>query len=291
MIFGAIEAGGTKFVCAVSDENLNIIERVSIPTTKPEETMKEVYAFFDRYEVDSIGIGSFGPIDVHPKSATYGSITSTPKLAWAHYPFLDEMKKRYDIAYAFTTDVNAAAYGEIKKGVAFGSNSCIYITVGTGIGAGIVIDSKIIHGFGHPEAGHISVQHHPNDQFDGLCPYHTSCLEGLASGPAIEKRWGKKAQELEKTHQAWEIEAYYLAQALVDYTLVVSPDKIVFGGGVMKQSQLYPLIFAEFKKLMNEYVATPLLEDYIVPCGLGDDAGITGCLLLAMDALETAIKK
>lgn len=291
MIFGAIEAGGTKFVCAVSDENLNIIERVSIPTTKPEETMKEVYAFFDRYEVDSIGIGSFGPIDVNPKSATYGSITSTPKLAWAHYPFLDEMKKRYDIAYAFTTDVNAAAYGEIKKGVAFGSNSCIYITVGTGIGAGIVIDSKIIHGFGHPEAGHISVQHHPNDQFDGLCPYHTSCLEGLASGPAIEKRWGKKAQELEKTHQAWEIEAYYLAQALVDYTLVVSPDKIVFGGGVMKQSQLYPLIFAEFKKLMNEYVATPLLEDYIVPCGLGDDAGITGCLLLAMDALETAIKK
>ncbi|MGO2084184.1 ROK family protein [Vagococcus sp.] len=291
MIFGAIEAGGTKFVCAVSDENLNIIERVSIATTKPEETMKEVYAFFDRYEVDSIGIGSFGPIDVNPKSATYGSITSTPKLAWAHYPFLDEMKKRYDIAYAFTTDVNAAAYGEIKKGVAFGSNSCIYITVGTGIGAGIVIDSKIIHGFGHPEAGHISVQHHPNDQFDGLCPYHTSCLEGLASGPAIEKRWGKKAQELEKTHQAWEIEAYYLAQALVDYTLVVSPDKIVFGGGVMKQSQLYPLIFAEFKKLMNEYVATPLLEDYIVPCGLGDDAGITGCLLLAMDALETAIKK
>lgn len=284
MIFGAIEAGGTKFVCAVSDEDLNIIERVSIPTTTPEETMTDVFAFFDKYEVDAIGIGSFGPIDVNQSSETYGSITMTPKVAWQHYPFLNEMKKRYNVPYGWTTDVNAAAYGEVKKGAAKGKDSCIYITVGTGIGAGIVIDGKVIHGFGHPEAGHVRVRRHAEDTYEGTCPFHKDCLEGVAAGPAIGNRFGEKAQNLPADHQAWEIEAYYLAQALVDYTLVVSPEKIVFGGGVMKQMQLFPLIYKEFAELMNGYVATPPLEEYIVPCALGDNAGITGCLLLAMDA-------
>lgn len=289
MILGAIEAGGTKFVCAVSDESLNIKKRISIPTTTPEETMSEVFAFFDENQVDAIGIGSFGPIDVNPSSETYGSVTSTPKLAWQNYPFLNEMKARYDIPFAWTTDVNAAAYGEVKAGAAKGKNSCIYITVGTGIGAGVVIDGKVIHGYGHPEAGHVSVRRHKDDTFEGFCPFHGDCLEGLAAGPAIGKRFDIPAQDLAPDHQAWEIEAYYLAQALVDYTLVVSPEKIVFGGGVMKQSQLFPLIYKEFKQLMNGYVATPKLEEYIVPCALGDNAGITGCLLLAKDALETQV--
>ncbi|MFC6346209.1 ROK family protein [Vagococcus carniphilus] len=285
MILGAIEAGGTKFVCAISDEALKIKERISIPTTTPEETLAAVFNFFDTYQVDAIGIGSFGPIDVNPLSSTYGYITSTPKPGWKNFPFLEKMKERYDIPFAWTTDVNAAAYGEIKKGAAVGKNSCIYITVGTGIGAGIVVDSKVIHGFGHPEAGHILVKRDERDSYEGTCPYHKDCLEGVAAGPAIGNRFGIKAQELPKDHVAWEIEAYYLAQALVNYTLVLSPEKIIFGGGVMKQTQLFPLIYKEFTKLMNGYVSTPELEEYIVPCALGDNAGITGCLLLAKESL------
>ncbi|MFW7431714.1 ROK family protein [Vagococcus carniphilus] len=287
MILGAIEAGGTKFVCAISDEALKIKERISIPTTTPEETLTAVFNFFDTYQVDAIGIGSFGPIDVNPLSSTYGYITSTPKPGWKNFPFLEKMKERYDIPFAWTTDVNAAAYGEIKKGAAVGKNSCIYITVGTGIGAGIVVDSKVIHGFGHPEAGHILVKRDERDSYEGTCPYHKDCLEGVAAGPAIGNRFGIKAQELPKEHVAWEIEAYYLAQALVNYTLVLSPEKIIFGGGVMKQTQLFALIYKEFTKLMNGYVSTPELEEYIVPCALGDNAGITGCLLLAQDVLQT----
>lgn len=285
MIFGAIEAGGTKFVCAVSDENLSLIERISIPTTTPDETMKAVIQFFEGYpEIKAIGIGSFGPIDINPKSDTYGSITSTPKLAWANYAFLDVMKQHFDIPYAWTTDVNAAAFGEIKKGAAAGSSSCVYITVGTGIGAGIIIQDSIIQGYSHPEAGHIGVKRHPSDHFKGNCPYHADCLEGMASGPAIEKRFGLSASNLDSTHEAWEIEADYLAQALVAMTLIVSPEKIILGGGVMKQTQLFPLIRARFKTLLNDYVVTPNLEDYILPCALGDNAGLTGCLLLAIDA-------
>ena len=287
MILGAIEAGGTKFVCAISDEALKIKERISIPTTTPEETLTAVFNFFDTYQVDAIGIGSFGPIDVNPLSSTYGYITSTPKPGWKNFPFLEKMKERYDIPFAWTTDVNAAAYGEIKKGAAIGKNSCIYITVGTGIGAGIVVDSKVIHGFGHPEAGHILVKRDERDSYEGTCPYHKDCIEGVAAGPAIGNRFGIKAQELPKEHVAWEIEAYYLAQALVNYTLVLSPEKIIFGGGVMKQTQLFPLIYKEFTKLMNGYVSTPELEEYIVPCALGDNAGITGCLLLAQDAINS----
>ncbi len=286
MIIGAIEAGGTKFVCAVSDETFEIKERISIPTTTPGETMEAVFAFFDDYKLDAMGIGSFGPIDVNPLSETYGYITTTPKEGWSNYPFLDVMKKRYDIPFSFTTDVNAAAYGEIKKGAAQGKKSCIYITVGTGIGAGIVVNNQVIHGFGHPEAGHILVRRHSKDTFEGTCPYHSDCLEGMAAGPAIGQRFNQVAQSLPEDHLAWELEAYYLAQALVSYTLIMSPEKIIFGGGVMKQRQLYPLIYKEFEKLINNYVPTPDLKDYIVPCGLGDNAGIIGCLLLAQDLLK-----
>lgn len=287
MILGGIEAGGTKFICAISDENMEIKERISIPTTTPEETMLNVFEFFDKYDVDAFGIGSFGPIDVNPSSDTYGNITSTPKVAWQHYPFLGVMKDRYDVPFSFTTDVNAAAYGEMKMGAAKGKGSCMYITVGTGIGAGIVIDGEVIHGFSHPEAGHILVRRHPEDMFAGFCPFHGDCLEGIAAGPAIGKRFDTDAKDLPKHHISWEIEAYYLAQALVNYTLTVSPEMIIFGGGVMKQDQLYPLIYKEFESLMNGYVETPKLSEYIAPCQLEDNAGIIGCLLLAKNAYET----
>jgi len=277
MYYGGIEAGGTKFVCAVSNEQLEMVERVSIPTTTPEATLKAVFEFFDPYELKSIGIGSFGPIDVNPKSATYGYVTSTPKLAWKDYDFLGAVKSRYPVPVAWTTDVNAAALGELKKGAAQGLESCLYLTVGTGIGGGAVVKGQLLEGFGHPEMGHILLRRHPEDTFEGFCPYHGDCLEGLAAGPAIEKRFGKKGFELEESHPAWKLEAYYLAQAMMNYILIVSPEKIILGGGVSKQLQLFPLIREELAKLMNDYVDMP----EIVPPLLGDNAGITGALLLA----------
>ena len=283
-MFGAIEAGGTKFVCAVSDENFTIKERVSIPTTTPEETMTEVFSFFDQYELTAIGIGSFGPIDVNKESDTYGYITSTPKAAWKFYDFLGSVKNRYSVPIGWTTDVNAAALGEIKLGAAKGLKSCVYLTVGTGIGGGAVINGELLEGYGHPEMGHIPVRLHPNETYKGTCPYHGDCLEGIAAGPAIEGRFGKKGHLLADQEEVWEIEAYYLAQALMNYTLILSPERIVLGGGVMKQKQLYPLVRQKFAELINDYVQVPDLEQYIVAPGLEDNAGILGSLLLAADA-------
>lgn len=256
---------------------------MSIPTTTPEETLKQVFGFFDQYTLTSIGIGSFGPIDVNEKSATYGYVTSTPKTAWKNYDFLGSVKKRYGIPVAWTTDVNAAAYGELKRGSAQGTNSCLYLTIGTGIGGGAVVDGKVLSGFGHPEMGHLLVSMHPEDDFEGVCPYHGNCLEGVAAGPAIEKRYGKKGMDLADDKKVWEIEAFYLAQALVNYTLILSPEKIILGGGVMKQTQLLDLIKKEFANLMADYVNTPALDEYIVTPELEDNAGITGCLLMAME--------
>lgn len=283
-MFGAIEAGGTKFVCAVSDENFTIKERVSIPTTTPEETMTEVFSFFDQYELTAIGIGSFGPIDVNKESDTYGFITSTPKTAWKFYDFLGSVKNRYSVPIGWTTDVNAAALGEIKLGAAKGLKSCVYLTVGTGIGGGAVINGELLEGYGHPEMGHIPVRLHPNETYKGTCPYHGDCLEGIAAGPAIEGRFGKKGHLLADQEEVWEMEAYYLAQALMNYTLILSPERIVLGGGVMKQKQLYPLVRQKFAELINDYVQVPDLEQYIVAPGLEDNAGILGSLLLAADA-------
>lgn len=285
MMYGAIEAGGTKFVCAISDENFEIKERVSIPTTTPEETLSHVFEFFDQFKLDSIGIGSFGPIDVNKKSATYGYVTTTPKVAWTNFDFLGAVKKRYEIPVGWTTDVNAAALGELKKGAAIGLDSCVYLTVGTGIGGGAVVNGKLLAGYGHPEMGHMLVRLHPDESYGGFCPYHGNCLEGIAAGPAIEGRYGVKGHELADKIEVWQMEAYYLAQALMNYTLILSPERIVLGGGVMKQNQLYTLVREEFKKLMSGYVAVPPLEEYIVAPGLGDNAGVTGCLLLAADEL------
>jgi len=284
MYYGAIEAGGTKFVCAVSLEDLSIVERISISTTTPEATLNHVFEFFDRYPLAAMGIGSFGPIDVNVGSKTYGYVTTTPKLAWKNYDFLGAIKKRYNVPVGWTTDVNAAALGELEQGAARGLDSCLYLTVGTGIGGGAVVKGNLLEGYGHPEMGHLLLRLHEDDPFAGWCPYHGNCLEGLAAGPAIEKRFGQKAYELPVDHLAWKLEAYYLAQALMNYILILSPEKMVLGGGVMKQTQLFPLIRHELKQLMNQYVAMPDLDTFIVAPALGDNAGITGCLLLAKRA-------
>lgn len=285
-MIGGIEAGGTKFVCAVADKELTICEKVSIPTTTPEETMAQVFNFFDKYELEAIGVGSFGPIDINQQSTTYGYVTSTPKLAWQNYDFVGAMTARYAVPIAWTTDVNAAAYGELKKGAAVGKNSCIYLTVGTGVGGGAVVNGEVLTGFGHPEMGHVLIRPHADDSYQGNCPFHGNCLEGMAAGPAIGGRTGKKGQELLPDDPSWAFVADYLAQALVSYTLTLSPEMIILGGGVMNQQHLFPMIHEKFTEYLANYVATPELTSYIVPCGLGNESGITGCLLLALKELN-----
>lgn len=281
--YGSIEAGGTKFVCAVADEELKIVERISIPTTTPEKTLAQVNTFFDAYQLIALGVGSFGPIDVNRQSSNYGYITSTPKPGWKNVNLLGALKERYDIPIAWTTDVNAAAYGEMHLGAGKKTQSCIYLTVGTGIGGGAVVNGDVLQGFSHPEMGHISVRRYNNDVLESTCPYHDDCLEGLAAGPALEKRTGTKGQFLEIDHDVWEIEAFYLAQALMNYTLVLSPEKIILGGGVMKQTHLFPKIRESLQQQLGGYVSLPDLENYVVGCDLGDNSGTMGCLLLAKE--------
>ncbi|MGY3779162.1 ROK family protein [Isobaculum melis] len=280
-LLGSIEAGGTKFVCGVGTDDLTIVNRVSFPTTTPAETMKLVIDYFKQFDLKAIGVGSFGPIDIHQDSATYGFITTTPKLAWENFDFIGALKKYFDIPIAWTTDVNAAAYGEYVAGSAQGLASCVYYTIGTGIGGGAIQEGQFIEGFSHPEMGHMIVKKHPKDTFVGNCPFHQDCLEGMAAGPAIEKRAGQKGQELPADHVAWAMEAYYIAQAVYNTTLLLSPDVMILGGGVMQQPQLLPKIRFEFEKMLKNYVKTPLLEEYIVTPKLGNDAGTIGCLALA----------
>ena len=285
MLYGGIEAGGTKFVCVVGNSSGDIQEQISIPTSTPEETMPKVFAFFDKYQLDAFGVGSFGPVDVNENSSTYGSITATPKLAWRNYPIVKELKQRYSIPVGFNTDVNVAALAEVTLGAAKGLDSCLYITIGTGIGAGAVVRGELLQGLSHPEMGHILVRRHKMDSYEGKCPYHKDCLEGLAAGPAIEERWGQKAIYLENHSDVWEMEGYYIAQAIMQYILILSPKRIILGGGVMKQKQLFPIIYKHVKQLLNQYMVFPELDEnihsYIVSPGLGDNAGAIGSLLLA----------
>lgn len=290
MLFGAIEAGGTKFVCGIGNENGEILERVSFPTEEPEKTLKQVFEFFKDKKIVALGVGSFGPIDPDLNSETYGYITKTPKPYWSDFNFIGELKKKIDVPMVFDTDVNGAALGEATWGAAKGLENCLYLTIGTGVGGGALVSGKLVHGMLHPEMGHIHIIPHPEDKFEGNCPFHKTCLEGMASGPAIEKRWGVKGDQLGADHKAWEFEAYYIAQALVNYILVLSPEKIILGGGVMKQEQLFPLIRKNVKKLLNNYVQTKELlndiDNYIVAPGLGDNAGLAGAVALAISAIK-----
>ena len=287
MLFGGIEAGGTKFVCAIGDSDGNIIERMQIPTTNPTETIIKVKNFFKGYKLNAVGLGSFGPIDVNPLSKTHGYITSTPKWEWRNFPIVETLKEIFQVPIGFTTDVNAAALGESIVGAAIGLDSCLYMTIGTGIGVGAIVQGKILEGFSHPEMGHILVRRHPQDHFQGNCLYHSDCFEGLAAGPAIESRWGEKGNQLAENKEVWELEGYYIAQALMNYILILSPKKIILGGGVMNQKQIFPHVHFFLNKQLNNYVALPdTLDNYIVSPGLKDRSGIIGSLILAIQAFE-----
>ena len=288
MRLGALEAGGTKMVCAIGDESGKIYEQVSIPTETPEITMPKLISYFEERKIEALGIGCFGPIDPDKKSETYGYITSTPKLAWADYNIVGTMEKSLMIPVGFDTDVNGSVLGEVTFGQAKGKKCVVYVTIGTGVGAGIYIEGKLLHGMLHPEAGHILLTQRQDDTYEGTCPYHKTCLEGLAAGPAIEARWGRKAVELKDDARVWDLEAYYIAQAIVNYILILSPQMIILGGGVMHQEQLFPKIRSYVKKMMNGYIKTKEMTDfdhYIVTASLHDDQGIMGALELGRRAL------
>ncbi|MDO3675393.1 ROK family protein [Paenibacillus ehimensis] len=290
---GGIEAGGTKFVCGVGNECGEVVDSISFPTEDPETTLGKAIAYFKEKSVDAIGIGSFGPIDLRLGSPTYGYVTTTPKPGWGNVDFLGTLRREFDVPCGWNTDVNAAAFGEATWGAAKGLKSCLYYTVGTGIGIGVFLEGRLVQGLVHPEGGHMLTRRHPGDDFAGLCPYHGDCLEGMASGPAIEARWNVKGHELPSSHPAWEMEAYYIAQSITGAVLLNSPEKVILGGGVMQQSQLFPLIREAVKANLNGYVSAgeiaERMDEYIVPPGLGQQAGLCGAFALGLAALQSQV--
>ncbi len=288
MKFGALEAGGTKMVCAVGNENGEIFERISIPTETPDVTVPAMIDFFKDKDIEALGIGCFGPIDLNRSSDTFGYITTTPKTAWANYDIVGAFSDALGIPVGFDTDVNGSMLGEATWGCAQGLDTAMYITIGTGIGAGIMAGGKLLHGMLHPEAGHVLMARREDDTYEGKCPYHGTCFEGLAAGPAIGERWGRPAQELADRDDVWDLEAYYLAQALVNYIMTLSPQKIIMGGGVMHMEGLLDRVRSKVTDLLAGYLKTDELNDlenYIVLASLNDDQGIMGALKLGMDEL------
>ena len=293
--YGGIETGGSKWECGVGTgpNDLRAIE--SIPTTTPDETIAAAIAFLRREgPVDAVGIGSFGPIDQKPSSPTWGHITTTPKPGWAHTDVGQEIRRRLSVPVAFDTDVNAAALGEHRWGACQGLDTFCYVTVGTGIGGGGMAGGKLLHGLLHPEFGHMRVPHDRDaDPFPGVCPYHGDCWEGLASGRAIEARWGQEAETLDDP-AVWALEASYLALGLVSVIFVLSPERIVIGGGVMRRHGLLQLVQREVLKLLNGYLdATAVraeISDYLAPPGLGSRAGVLGAIALAETAAAVSRK-
>lgn len=287
MLYGALEAGGTKMVCALGDENGKILEQISVPTLEPALTMPKIIEYFKGKSIQALGIACFGPIDLNPDSATYGYITTTPKLKWANYNIVGTMQEALHVPIGFDTDVNGSLLGEVTYGAAKGLENVLYLTFGTGVGGGVMANGKLLHGMLHPELGHITMVPHPLDSYKGHCPFHGICLEGMAAGPAIEERWGKKGVELKDREEVWDLEAYYIGQALKNLILTLSPQRIILGGGVMHQLQLFPKVRAQVLTQLNGYLHTKELQnidDYIVPASLHDDQGIMGCIKLAIDA-------
>ena len=292
---GGIEAGGTKFVCAVGTGPDDVRAETRFPTTTPEETIGRAVAFFREQEAihgrpAAIGIASFGPLDPNPASPTFGYITSTPKPRWANVDLAGAIRSALGVPVGFDTDVNIAGLGEWRWGAAQGLSNFIYLTVGTGIGGGVLIDGKPVHGLIHPELGHIPVPHdRAADPYEGFCPYHGDCLEGMAAGPAIGERWGRPAVDLPSDHPAWQLEAHYLALALHVFICTLSPERIILGGGVMEQMQLFPLVRHKVIAYLNGYIQSPSIlsniDGYIVPPGLGNRAGVLGAFAQAQQLM------
>lgn len=292
---GGIEAGGTKFVCAVGTGPDDIRAEARFPTTTPEETIGRALAFFREQTAHhgppaAIGIAAFGPVDPNPASSTFGYITTTPKPGWANTNLAGAIGAALGAPIGFDTDVNVAGLGEWRWGAAQGLENFLYLTIGTGVGGGGLLNGKLMHGLVHPELGHIPLPHdRAADPYAGRCPFHGDCLEGMAAGPAIGERWGLPAYQLPPDHPAWELEAHYLALALQSFICTLSPERIIMGGGVMEQPQLFPRLRRKVQAYLNGYVQSPAIlrdiDSYIVPPALGNRAGVLGAIALAQMAL------
>ncbi len=298
-LIAAIEAGGTKFNCSVGTGPGDLRSSARIPTTTPAETLQGVIAFFEEAIKEhgpfaAMGVGSFGPLVLNPDSPAYGSISATPKVGWTNADLLGPLRARFSVPMALDTDVNAAALGEHLWGAGQDVDSLVYITIGTGIGGGAMVNRRLVHGMLHPEMGHMQVavpiSNAPNPAC--TCPFHTNCLEGYLCGPAVEKRWGAPAGTFPEDHECWDEFATILAGGLVNLITILSPQRIILGGGVMHQAHLFPKIHREVLRQLNGYIQTnEILQNavsYIVPPGLGDEAGILGSLALGLQAITNS---
>ena len=291
-LYGGMEGGGTKFICAVGSGPDKIVDETRFLTTTPGETLDQAIAFFKKYNLAAIGLAPFGPLDLNPKSPAFGSITATPKPGWSNIDILGRFRRHFQVPMAFDLDVNAAAYGEYHwLPTNRELDSLVYFTIGTGIGAGVIVNGKVVHGLTHPEAGHMRLPHDvQKDPFPGGCPFHGDCFEGLANGPAIGKRWGQPADRLPDEHPAWKLEADYIAYAIANVIFMLSPQRIVLGGGVMERSQLFLLIRQKVGEIVNGYISSPTmagsLNDYIVPPGLGRRSAILGAMAMAKSLIN-----
>jgi fructokinase len=290
-IYGGIEAGGTKFVCMVGSGPDDIRAETRFPTTTPDETIRKAVEFFREHmqqqTISAVGVSCFGPVDLDPGSPTYGYITTTPKPGWAYADIVHRLQDALHMPVAFDTDVNGAALGEFRWGAAKGIDPSLYLTIGTGIGGGGIVNGKPMHGLIHPEVGHIRLPHDwEADPYPGICPFHGDCFEGMAAGPALKAKWGQPAETLPDDHPAWDLEAHYIALALSNLICTLSPRKIVIGGGVM-QPRLFSVVQNKLQRLLNGYLqSSVILErigEYIVSPGLGNQAGVLGAIALAID--------
>lgn len=300
-VYGGIEAGGTKFSCIVASDPDHILAENRFPTTSPDETLGRAIAFFQpfasRSELSGIGIGSFGPVDLHKNSPSYGSIITTPKPGWGRVEILGRIRSALQVPVFFDTDVNAAAFGEHYWTAS--NRNCdplVYMTVGTGIGIGVIANGHLVHGLVHPEAGHMAIPHNRQlDPFDGICPFHGDCLEGLASGPSMARRWGEPAEKLPYDHPAWKIEVEYLGLAIANIVYAYSPQRIILGGGVSQHAGLHDLVCQKVRSLINGYIQSPAILDdmdnYIIPPTLGTSSGVLGAIAMAITGMDPSWNK
>lgn len=286
MKFGAIDASGNRFLCGITTENGDTIDKAVFLTETPEKIIPKVIEYFKGKAISALGLGCFGPIDLNPNSKTYGYIKATPKKGWQNFDIVGSLKKALNIPIYFDSHTNLAALGETIWGAAKDSKNTIYLTIGNGIGGGAIVENKLVHGMMHPEMGHMFINRHPRDKFIGTCHFHGgNCLEGMASIPAIERRWHKSLSSLEEDHLAWDLQSYYIGHAIVNYILVLAPEKIILGGLVMKYGNLFPKIRKEVQKLLNGYIKTEQIKNidtYIVPPDLGEQSGFFGAVALCI---------
>ena len=293
-LLAGIEAGGTKFVLALGTADGTIVDRASIPTTTPQETLGSAIDWFKaRAGFAALGVASFGPLVLDPQDPKYGHFAPTPKPGWSEADLVGPLKRALGVPVGLDTDVNGAGLGEARLGAGRGFASIAYITIGTGLGGGLILDGKPVHGLTHPEMGHMKPRMHPSEpDFAGVCPYHGTCIEGLVSGPAVMKRLGYKLSDAAPDHPIWEVLGFYIGEFCANLVLIASPQRIILGGGVMSNSGLFPPVRRALVTTLNGYVGHPAItsgaEDFIVPPGLGDNAGAVGALLLAEQALDAA---